>query len=74
MLQWKLRVLMLFQARGQPGAITPLSIHTFPVRIAGAFHLTLSLYGLHDTLQLISELQDLPYEIETSGDDYSAWR
>ena len=65
---------MLFQALGHPGAITPLSIHTFPARIAGAFRLTLPLYGLYDALQLISELQDLPYGIETSGDDCSAWR
>ena len=59
---------------GATGAITPQDIHAFPAQIVRASRLTHALYCLHDILQLIPELQDLPYGIETSGDDCSAWR
>ena len=64
----------LLQALGATGAITPQNVHSFPVQIAKVRRLTHALYGLCDTLQLFSELQDLPYGIETSDDDCSAWR
>ncbi len=70
---------MMFGSRccrllGKPGAITPQNIHTFPILTARAFRLAHVLYGLYDAFQYLSELQDLPYGIETSGDDCSAWR
>ena len=58
---------------GATGAITPQDIHTFPAQIARASRLTHALYCLHDMLQLIPKLRDLPYEIETSDDDCSVW-
>ncbi len=64
----------LLQALGATGAITPQNIHTFPAQTAKVPRLTHALYGLYDTLHHISGLQDLPYGIETSGDDCSAWR